>query len=115
MPSPALTIEHFVHWAIWAGAPEAMCRMIIMSTPMASMVFTVSRSDSPLDTEVPLPVRLIVSAESHLPASSKELRVRVESSKKKLMMVRPRSVGSFRSEERRVGKEGEQQRVGAAQ
>ena len=47
------------------------------------MVRTVSRSDSPLLVEEPLPVMLIVSADIHLPAISKELRVRVESSKKR--------------------------------
>ena len=38
---------------------------------------------------------LITSADSHLPAISKEDRVRVESSKKRLTTVRPRSAGSF--------------------
>ena len=45
--------------------------------------------------EDPLPEMLIMSAESHLPAISKEERVRVESSKKRFTTVRPRSVGSF--------------------
>ena len=65
------------------------------STAMASMVRTVSRRDSPLLVEEPLPVMLMVSADIHLPAISNELRVRVESSKKRLMMVRPRRVGIF--------------------
>jgi hypothetical protein len=42
-----------------------------------------------------LAVKLIVSADSRLAATSKEMRVRVESSKKRLTTVRPRSVGSF--------------------
>ena len=62
---------------------------------MAATVSTVSRSDSPLLVEDPLPEMLMTSAESHLPAISKEDRVRVESSKKRLTTVRPRSVGSF--------------------
>ena len=62
---------------------------------MASTVIAVSRRLSPLLVEEPFAERLIVSADIHLPAISKELRVRVESSKKKLMMVRPRSVGTF--------------------
>ena len=37
----------------------------------------------------------MTSAESHLPAISKEERVRVESSKNMLITVRPRSAGSF--------------------
>ncbi len=62
---------------------------------MAATVIAVSRSDSPLLVEDPLPEMLMTSAESHLPAISKEDRVRVESSKKRLTTVRPRSVGSF--------------------
>ena len=38
---------------------------------------------------------LITSAERRFPAISKEVRVRVEGSKKRLMTVRPRSVGTF--------------------
>ncbi|OPZ50756.1 MAG: hypothetical protein BWY91_02789 [bacterium ADurb.BinA028] len=62
---------------------------------MAQIVMTVSRSDSPLDVEEPLPVMLMVSADIHLPAISNDDRVRVESSKNRLMTVRPRRVGSF--------------------
>jgi hypothetical protein len=40
---------------------------------------------------------LITSAPSRLPASSKEVRVRVELSKNRLMTVRPRSSESFLS------------------
>ncbi len=65
------------------------------STDIASMVRTVSRSDSPLDAEEPLAEILIVSALIHFPAVSNDVRVRVESSKKRLMTVRPRRVGSF--------------------
>jgi hypothetical protein len=69
--------------------------MTSASTPMAATVSTVSRSDSPFDTDEPLALMLMTSADSHLPASSKEDRVRVESSKKRLTTVRPRSAGSF--------------------
>ena len=72
-----------------------MWRMTTQSTAIASIVITVSRRDSPLLAEDPLPVMLMVSADIHLPAISKLLRVRVESSKKRLMMVRPRSVGQL--------------------
>ena len=54
-----------------------------------------SLSDSPLLTLDPLAEKLITSAESRLAAASKDIRVRVESSAKRLTMVRPRKVGSF--------------------
>ncbi len=95
VPSPALTIWAFVHCEACSGAPEALCRMTIASTPIAATVSTVSRSDSPLETEDPLAEMLITSADSHLPAISKLDRVRVESSKNRFTTVRPRSAGSF--------------------
>jgi hypothetical protein len=48
-----------------------------------------------LETDEPLAEKLMTSAESRLAAASKEIRVRVESSKKRLTTVRPRRVGSF--------------------
>ncbi len=77
------------------GAPEAPCRMTTASTPMASRVCAVSFRDSPLDTEDPLAEKLMTSADRRFSAASKEMRVRVESSKKRLTIVRPRRVGSF--------------------
>ena len=60
-----------------AGAPEQAWRTMIMSLFMASMFRAVSRSVSPFETlEVEVEI-LITSAESRLPASSKEVRVRV--------------------------------------
>ena len=53
------------------GAPEAWCRITSASTPIAATVSTVSRSDSPLETDEPLAPMLITSADSHLPASSR--------------------------------------------
>ncbi len=50
---------------------------------------------SPLETLEPLALKLMTSADSRLAAASNEMRVRVESSKKRLTTVRPRSVGSF--------------------
>ena len=38
---------------------------------MAATVSTVSRSDSPFDTDEPFALMLITSADSHLPAISK--------------------------------------------
>ena len=57
-----------------------VCRTTIASTPMASMVSTVSRSDSPFLTDDVLTLKFIVSAESRLAAVSNDSRVRVESS-----------------------------------
>ena len=54
-----------------------------------------SLSDSPLDSEEPFAEKLMTSAESRLAAASNEIRVRVESSKKRLTTVRPRRAGSF--------------------
>ena len=50
------------------------------STPIASMVCTVSRSDSPFFTDDVPTLKVIVSADSRLAAVSNESRVRVESS-----------------------------------
>ena len=59
--------------------------------PMASMLRTVSSSVSPLETEEPAVVQLSTSAPSACAAISKEVRVRVESSKKRLATTLPRS------------------------
>ena len=69
--------------------------MTTASAPMASRVRAVSLSDSPLETDEPFAEKLMTSAERRLAAASKEIRVRVESSKKRLTTVRPRRVGSF--------------------
>jgi hypothetical protein len=58
---------------------------------MALRVEAVSSSVSPLFTLLVETDMLMTSAPSRLPASSKEVRVRVESSKNRLMSVRPRS------------------------
>jgi hypothetical protein len=59
-------------------APDAGCRIISMSAPAARSVSAVSRSDSPLAAEEPEELTLITSALIHLPATSKDTRVRVE-------------------------------------
>ena len=69
--------------------------MTTASALIASKVWAVSFSDSPLDTEDPLALKLMTSAESRLAAASKEMRVRVESSKNRFTTVRPRRAGSF--------------------
>jgi len=55
------------------------------------MFFTVSSSVSPLVTLDCDGLTLTTSAPRRLPASSNEVRVRVDDSKNRLMMVRPRS------------------------
>ena len=65
------------------------------SAPIASSVSAVSFRLSPLETLEPLAEKVITSAERRLAATSKLVRVRVESSKKRFTTVRPRSVGSF--------------------
>ena len=66
-----------------------------MSTFMASMVWMVSARLSPFTTEEVEPPMEMLSAESLFSASSKELLVRVEGSRKRLTMVRPRRAGTF--------------------
>ena len=77
------------------AAPDAECRMITASAPMACKVCAVSFSDSPLLILEPFEEKLMTSADSRLAAASKEIRVRVESSAKRFTIVRPRKVGSF--------------------
>ena len=95
VPSPALTTLPRIQVASRCGAPEALCRQTTPSAPIASSVSAVSLRLSPLETLEPLAEKLITSADSRLAATSKLVRVRVESSKKRLTTVRPRSVGSF--------------------
>ena len=59
------------------GAPAALCLSTIISGFIASSVRAVSRSVSPLTTELVEAEILMVSALSLLPAISKEVRVRV--------------------------------------
>jgi hypothetical protein len=75
-----LTTLADTHRAIWWGTPAERWRTTMASTPMASMVSTVSRSDSPLLTDEVDTEKLRVSADSRLAACSKLSRVRVESS-----------------------------------
>ena len=79
-PSPALITDASTHSAMRHGAPADAWRTTMQSTPMASMVSTVSRSDSPFLTDEVLTLKFIVSADSRLAACSKLKRVRVESS-----------------------------------
>jgi hypothetical protein len=62
------------------GTPADRWRTTMASTPMAWMVCTVSRSDSPFLTDDELTLKFMVSAERRFAAASNERRVRVESS-----------------------------------
>ena len=80
--------------AICQGTPADRWRTTTQSTPIASMVWTVSRTDSPLLTEDEETEKFMVSADSRRAAASKDSRVRVESSKKSQATVLPRSAGT---------------------
>ena len=97
VPSPALRTGTLIHpaWASRWAAPQARWRMTTASAPMAMIVWAVSFRDSPLETLEPLAEKLMTSALRRLAAASKDRRVRVESSKKRLTTVLPRRVGSF--------------------
>ena len=62
---------------------------------MASMVSMVSRSDSPFFTDDDPAAKESTSADIRLAAVSKDIRVRVESSKNRVATVRPRRAGTF--------------------
>ena len=69
--------------------------MITESMPIASMVSTVSRSDSFFFSDDEAAEKESTSADIRLAAVSKDIRVRVDSSKKRVATVRPRRVGTF--------------------
>ena len=69
--------------------------MTMASGCMAARVFSVSTSDSPLETLEPDAVIDTVSAPRRLAAISKLVRVRVEASKNRFTIILPRSVSSF--------------------
>ena len=79
-PSPALTTPQRRCRASSAGAPAAWWRTTTTSGLMASMLRAVSSRLSPLSALEPEAEKLITSAESHLPAISNEVRVRVDDS-----------------------------------
>ena len=95
LPSPALMTFERIRWPRNWAAPEAPWRITTMSIRIASRFRAVSTRVSPLLTEVPALATLTVSAQSRFSANSKEIRVRVEASKKRLTMVLPRSAGTF--------------------
>src|SRR5215813_12217576 len=95
IPSPAFTTEHRSARASMCAAPDAAWRITTQSGLIASMLRAVSMSVSPLTTLEDDPETLMTSADSHLPAISNEVRVRVEGSRNRLTTVFPRSTGTF--------------------
>ena len=94
-PSPALMTEGpCSQRATCHGTPDPEWRTTTRSIPMASMVSTVSRSDSPLLTDELDAEKVMTSAERRRAAVSKLSRVRVESSKNNDTTVLPRSAGT---------------------
>src|SRR6476469_289653 len=69
--------------------------MIMRSVPIAKYVLAVSRIVSPFVKEEFPGVKLRVSADKRLAASSKLLRVRVDGSKNRLATTCPCKVGTF--------------------
>ena len=95
LPSPALITEQSTFWASSSTAPAAWWRTTRMSGRMAFSVIAVSISVSPFDMDEVRVDMFMTSAPSRLPASSKELWVRVEDSKNRLIRVRPRRSSRF--------------------
>ena len=85
----------FTSFASMWGAPEALCRITITSGFIASRFLAMSIRVSPLTTLLVVAEILTVSAPSRFPAISNDVLVRVLGSMNRLMMVLPRSVGTF--------------------
>ena len=94
-PSPAFTMLVRARAATKCGAPDAACRSTMASACIASMFRIVSRSVSPLVTLDCAGLTFTTSAPSRFPASSNDVRVRVDDSKNRLMIVRPLSADPF--------------------
>ena len=95
LPSPALMTAQSTFSDSSCTAPDSGWRTTSTSGCIAFKVIAVSIMVSPLTIELTATAMLITSAPSRLPATSNEVRVRVEFSKKQLMIVRPRSNARF--------------------
>src|SRR5438128_7337007 len=95
LPSPAFTTLERMRSPRNCAAPEEAWRITTMSMRIASRFLAVSTSVSPFCTALPVAATFTVSAERRFSANSKEMRVRVEASKKRLTIVLPRSAGTF--------------------
>ena len=94
-PSPPLMTGQSMLSAMMRGAPAYLWRTISRSQAIDDSVCAVSRSDSPLTVADADPLMLTPSADRRLAAISKLVRVRVDGSRNRLTIVRPRRVGSF--------------------
>ena len=94
-PSPALITEHCSRSARSFGTPGQEWRTTTASGLIASRLRAVSMRLSPLERLLPEAEKLTASALRRFSAISKEMRVLVLASKKKLMMVLPRRMGTF--------------------
>ena len=95
LPSPALMTAQSTFSDSSCTAPDSGWRTTSTSGCIAFKVIAVSISVSPLRIELTATAMLMTSPPSRLPATSNEVRVRVEFSKKQLMIVRPRSNARF--------------------
>ena len=100
LPSPALITAQSTFCDNRFTAPESGWRTTITSGRMAFSVAAVSSSVSPFLIALVATDMLTTSAPRRFAASSKEVRVRVEVSKNRLMTVRPCSSESFLSARR---------------
>src|SRR3989304_10529603 len=94
-PSPAFIILLSTYFDKKTQDPGLVCRMTIISTFIASMLFTVSISVSPFFNDEEDAEKLITSAERRFSANSNDNLVRVEFSKKRLAMVISLREGTF--------------------
>ena len=94
-PSPALITEASVHPATRWAVPAIGWRTTSASAPYEATTSTVSRRLSPLLRDEPPAEKAMVSADRRRAAVSKDMRVRVEFSKKTVATVRPRKAGTF--------------------
>jgi hypothetical protein len=88
-------IDALISFESWCGAPGDEWRITMQSGAIASRLRAVSTSVSPFVTEEDEAEILTASADNRFAAISKDVRVRVEASKKTLITVLPRSVGTF--------------------
>ena len=97
LPSPPLMTAQSTFSDSSCTAPNSGWRTTSTSGCIAFRVIAVSIKVSPLRIEETATAMLMTSAPSRLPATSNEVRVRVEFSKKQLISVRPRKVAVFLS------------------
>ncbi len=95
LPSPALITAQSTFSDNNCTAPDSGWRTTNTSGCIAFNVIAVSIRVSPLTIELTATAMLMTSPPSRLPATSNEVRVRVEFSKKQLMIVRPRNNERF--------------------